>query len=79
MYWFLLALNSKLFAPSVEGFPEFELAPFTDLTIGLLDAEVVADDVEQHIQTLLEQQKEWVAVDRVVQQGDQVLIDYTGK
>ncbi len=61
-----------------EVFPEFELAPVENLALTRPQCELTDDDIDQMIERLREQNKDWVAVDRGAQDEDQVKIDFKG-
>ncbi|MGB1884882.1 MAG: trigger factor [Gammaproteobacteria bacterium] len=61
-----------------EVFPEFELAPVENLTLTRPQCDVNDDDIDQMVERLREQNKDWVAVDRGAQDEDQVKIDFKG-
>jgi len=61
-----------------EVFPEIELANFGLINVERPVATVTESDIDKMIETLREQNKEFVDVDRVSQDGDQVNVDFEG-
>lgn len=61
-----------------EVFPEFELAPVENLVLTRPQCDVNDDDIDQMVERLREQNKDWVAVERGAQDDDQVKIDFKG-
>lgn len=67
------------YTATFEVYPEFELAPFDALEIEKVDCEIVDGDVESMIEKLREQNKEWLAVERASEDGDQLSINFEGR
>lgn len=67
------------YTATFEVYPEVELAPIDDIEIEKPVAEVTEADVDQMIETLRKQRREFQGVDRAAQQGDQVIIDFVGR
>ncbi len=66
------------YTATFEVYPEISLTDLTQFKVTRAIAEVAPQDVDDTIQKLREQHGEWVVVERVAKQGDQVLIDYKG-
>ena len=67
------------FTLTVQCKPEFALGKYTGLTITRDKVEVTDEEVEAEIKSKLEEAGAWIpVVDRAAQNGDQVLIDYSG-
>jgi len=66
------------FTATFEIYPEVALGNFSDVKVEKLTAEVGDEDLTKMIDTLREQQANWVAVKRKSKEGDQVVIDFTG-
>ena len=58
---------------------EVELPDFKKIAIDKPVADVVAKDIDEMVETLREQKKSWLDVDRKAQDKDLVNIDYLGK
>ena len=67
------------FTAIIEVYPELETIDVSSLEINRPDTEVSDEDVEEMLQTLREQRKEWTPVERTVQPGDQVLVEYVAE
>ncbi len=61
-----------------EVFPKFDVAELNQAEVELIRSEVTDNDVKEMMDKLLEQNKEWHEVSRVVQKGDKVTIDFEG-
>lgn len=61
-----------------EVFPEVEIKSFDGIEVEKLNAEVADADVEKMVETLRDQQGEWVEAERAAADGDKVTIDYLG-
>ncbi len=66
------------FTASFEVYPEVELGDFSSIEIEQMTAEVTDDDLSKMIDTLREQQANWVEVKRKSKESDQVIIDFVG-
>ncbi|TQV86621.1 trigger factor [Aliikangiella coralliicola] len=66
------------FTATFEVYPEVELKDFNEIEIDRVTAEVGEEDLSKMIDTLREQQANWVEVKRKSKEGDQVIIDFTG-
>ena len=67
------------YTATFEIFPEIELAPFDTLEIQKVDCEINDDDIDAMIEKLREQNKEWLAVERPSEDGDQLSINFEGR
>lgn len=61
-----------------EVMPVFEIAELNQAAVELARSEVTDKDVENMLDKLREQNKEWHDVSRAVKKGDKVLIDFEG-
>ncbi len=66
------------YTATFEVYPEIGLTDLSKLTVTRAVAGVTDQDVDNTILKLREQHGEWVRVERAAQEGDQVLIDYSG-
>ncbi|MEE9397945.1 MAG: trigger factor [Methylococcales bacterium] len=66
------------FVASFEVYPQIELKPPKDLTIKGFASEVAEGDVDNMIERLREQRKDWKNVDRAAQTDDQLTINFEG-
>jgi len=66
------------FTATFEIYPAVELNDFAQISIEQDSAEVVDADLDKMLDTLREQQANWVEVKRKSKQGDQVIIDFVG-
>ena len=66
------------FDATFDIYPEIEIASLDDVTITKHSADVTDADIDKMIETLREQQKEWVEVDRAAAEGDLVTVDFKG-
>lgn len=62
-----------------EVFPEVKPGPVSELVVERPVCEVNDADVEQMIETLRGQQKQWEPVERAATEGDSVVVDFTGR
>jgi trigger factor len=62
-----------------EVYPEIESVELEAIEIEKPSAEIGAEDVDNMLNKLMEQRKEWVEVDRAAAEGDQVTCDFEGK
>ncbi len=63
---------------TVECYPEFEVTGYKGVEIEKVPAEVTDEDVDKEISNMADRNSRMVEVDRPVQDGDTVLIDYAG-
>jgi len=63
---------------TVECYPEFEVTDYKGVEIDRVSAEVTDEDVDKEIAGMADKNSRMVEVDRPVQDGDTVLIDYAG-
>ena len=63
---------------TVTVYPEFEVTGYKGLEIEKVPAEVTDEDVDKEIANMADRNSRMVEVDRPVQDGDTVLIDYAG-
>ena len=61
-----------------EVYPEITVNPVADLEITRLNADIVDADVDKVIEKLREQEIEWHDAERAANDGDKVVIDFTG-
>jgi trigger factor len=61
-----------------EVLPQFELGSLTGKTIKRPVAEVTEPDVDTMIERLRVQRKDWAAVERAAQEGDRLVVSFTG-
>lgn len=67
------------FTLTVQGKPDFTLGMYTGLEVERDKVEVSDEEIEAEIKAKLEEAGAWIpVVDRPAQNGDQVLIDYSG-
>ncbi|MCW8877685.1 MAG: trigger factor [Kangiellaceae bacterium] len=66
------------FTATFEIYPEVELGDFAAVKVDKMTAEVADDDLTKMIDTLRDQQANWVEVKRKSKEGDQVVIDFVG-
>lgn len=62
-----------------EVFPEVKPGPVSELVVERPVCDVNDADVEQMIETLRGQQKQWEPVERAAAEGDSVVVDFTGR
>jgi trigger factor len=67
------------FTAVIEVYPELETIDVANLEINRPETEVNDEDVDEMLETLREQRKEWSPVERTAQPGDQVLIEYVAE
>ncbi len=66
------------YTASFEVYPEISLGDLSSETIEKPVAEITDKDVDDMLETLRGQHKEWVEVDRAAKEGDQVNINFKG-
>ena len=67
------------FTATFEVFPPVELADFSELEIVQPRCEITGDDIDDMVQRLREQRREWEEVERGAQEGDQLTVDFEGR
>ncbi len=70
--------QSLQFAATVETAPEFELPEYKGLPVKVEARQVTDEDMERALNTLREQQVSFKTLDRPVQAGDIVVVNYKG-
>ena len=71
--------NDFEFTATFEVFPRVELADFSKLEIVQPVCEIAEEDIDDMVQRLREQRREWDEVERGAEEGDQVAVDFEGK
>jgi len=66
------------FVATFDIYPEIEIADFAKISIEKANAEVSDDDLAKMLDTLREQQANWVEVKRKAKSEDQVVLDFVG-
>ncbi|WP_058535487.1 trigger factor [Legionella saoudiensis] len=66
------------YTATFEVMPVFEVAELNQATVELARSEVTDKDLEEMLDKLREQNKEWHDVSRAVKKGDKVVIDFQG-
>lgn len=66
------------FVATFEVYPEIQLQDFSGISIEKKNADITDADIDKMIETLREQRKSFVPVERASQDGDQLNIDFTG-
>jgi trigger factor len=64
------------YAAIFEVFPQFDIKPLGDGEIELIQAEVADKDVDDTLEKLREQHKEWKDVSRKAKNGDKLIVDF---
>lgn len=67
------------FTALIEVYPDLETIDVSGLEIDRPDAEVSEQDIDEMLQTLREQRKQWSPLERTAQAGDQVVIEYVAE
>ena len=67
------------FTAVIEVYPELATIDVSNLEINRPETEVSDEDVDEMLQTLREQRKEWNLVERTAQAGDQVVIEFVAE
>lgn len=70
--------QAMIFTATVETEPQFELPDYTGLAVRRENRVVTDEDVERALNSLREQKATFADVDRPVQTGDFVVVNYTG-
>lgn len=63
---------------TVDTYPEVELKEYKGLEIEKVDAEVTDEDMERELEAARKKNARIISVDRKVQEGDTVILDYKG-
>jgi len=71
--------NDFEFTATFEVFPSVELADLSRVEVKYPQAEITAGDVDDMIERLRDQRKEWVEVERGAEDGDRVTVDFEGR
>ncbi|WP_026289873.1 trigger factor [Thioalkalivibrio sulfidiphilus] len=66
------------YTATFDVFPKVEIADLSEVVVERPKVELTDADVDKVIDTLRRQRKEFVAVDRAAQKGDQVIVDFDG-
>jgi len=66
------------FEAHVEIIPEVSVKELDDVSVDLIESTIDDGDIQDMLNKLLEQHKEWIEVDRASEKGDQVTIDFKG-
>lgn len=66
------------FTATFEVFPPVELADFSSLEVARPTCEITAGDIDDMVQRLREQRREWEEVERGAEEGDLVTVDFEG-
>lgn len=66
------------FTAIFEVYPEIELSDFGKIELDRLSADVSESDIDKMIETLIEQRKTWIVVERKAQDEDKINIDFVG-
>ena len=66
------------YVATVDVYPEFEIASMAELEVKRPVVAIKEEDVDQMIEKLRQQQKEWETIDRACENGDTVNIDFEG-
>ena len=61
-----------------EVYPEIEVADVSSLDVTRYDADIEESDIDKMIENLRKQRQTWEPVERASQEGDQIVIDFTG-
>lgn len=67
------------FVATFEVYPEVQLGDFSSIAVERKVADITDADIDKMIETLRKQRQTWQETDRAAAEGDQVLIDFTGK
>ncbi|MDZ4728441.1 MAG: trigger factor [Xanthomonadales bacterium] len=66
------------FSALMEVYPELGTVDVSGMEVERPQSEVADEDVDDMLQTLRDQRREWVAVERTPQKNDQVMFEYVG-
>lgn len=61
-----------------DTYPEFEIADISEMEVKQPAVKVTAADVDEMIETLRKQAKDWKEVDRAAEEGDLLSVDFAG-
>ena len=67
------------FTATFEVFPTVELADFSQFEIDQPACEITSADIDDMVQRLREQRKQWDGVERAAAEGDMVAVDFEGR
>ena len=67
------------FTATFEVFPPVELTDFSNLEIDRPTCEITGADIDDMVQRLREQRREWVEAERAAEDGDLVAVDFEGR
>ncbi|HIP94176.1 MAG TPA: trigger factor [Leucothrix sp.] len=67
------------YTATFDTYPDFEIADVSEMEVKQPAVKVTASDVDEMIETLREQQKDWKEVDRGAKEGDLLSVDFEGK
>jgi len=67
------------YTATFDTYPEFEIADISQMEVEKPVVKVTATDVDEMIETLRGQQKDWAEVTREAQKGDLLSVDFEGK
>ncbi len=67
------------FTAVIEVYPDLETIDVSSIELDRPESEVSGEDVDEMLQTLREQRKDWNPVERNAQEGDQVVIEYVAE
>ena len=70
--------KNVVFIARFDIYPEIEIASLEGNQVIQQSAEITAADVDKMIETLRDQQKEWVDVERAAAKGDLLTVDFNG-
>lgn len=66
------------YTATFDTYPEFEIADITKMKVQRPSVKVAAADVDEMIETLRSQQKDWKEVKRAAKSGDLLIVDFDG-
>ncbi len=67
------------YTATFDTYPEFEIADVSKMKVERPSVKLAAADVDEMIETLRSQQKEWKEVKRAAKEGDMLTLDFEGK
>ncbi len=71
--------NDLEFTATFEVFPSVELADLSRVSVKRPQAQITEVDLDDMIERLRDQRKEWLEVDRAAADGDRVTVDFEGR
>ncbi len=71
--------NDLEFTATFEVFPSVELADLSRVSVKRPQAQITEADLDDMIERLRDQRKEWLEVDRAAADGDRVTVDFEGR